>query len=110
MKRMSVTVTDGVADTVQQLGTESVLRKALELWYAQRGEMPDLSSEGARLRAMLDVADATLRDICLEIGYEHMATWHNGQATDERAAHRARRARSVEEWTAEESAGAGERR
>ncbi|MFC7246364.1 hypothetical protein ACFQO7_28130 [Catellatospora aurea] len=110
MKRMSVTVTDGVADTVQELGTESVLRKALEIWYAQRGQTPDLSSEGARLRAMLDVADATLRDICLEIGYEHMATWHNGEAAAERATHRARRARSVEEWTAEESAQAGGRR
>ncbi|MEV4413636.1 hypothetical protein [Catellatospora sp. NPDC049609] len=110
MKRMSVTVTDGIADTVQELGAESALRQALELWYAQRGEVPDLSSEGARVRAMLDVADATLRGISLEIGYEHMATWHNGQADAERTAHRARRARSVAEWTAEEAGATGERR
>lgn len=101
---MSVTVTDGVAVTVQELGTESTLRRALELWYAQRGEVADLSSEGARLRAMLDVADATLRDICLEIGYEQMATWHNGDAATERSTHRMRRDRSVAEWSAEESA------
>lgn len=108
---MSVTVTDGIAETVQELGAESALRHALELWYAQRGEQPDLSSEGARVRAMLDVADATLRGISLEVGYEHMATWHNGRSEAERTAHRARRARSVAEWTAEEAAPvSGERR
>lgn len=101
MKRLSVTVSDRLQRTVEEIGLEGRLREVLEEWYAQRGDEVDLGSESARLRAMLDVADFTVRSWALEIGYEHMASWHNERSEAERGAWQQRRARSSRQWTAE---------
>ena len=101
MKRLSVTVTDRLQHTVEELGLEGRLREVLEEWYAQRGDEVDLGSESARLRAMLDVADFTVRSWALEIGYEHMASWHNERSEVERDAWQRRRTRSASQWAAE---------
>jgi hypothetical protein len=102
MKRMSVTLSDRVERTVDELGLEGRLRQAIEDWYLQRGEDVDLGSESARLRALLDVADVTVREWALEIGYRHMATWHNDQTAAERPVWRGRRIRAAATWAAEE--------
>jgi hypothetical protein len=102
VKRMSVTLTERIEQTVEQLGIEGRMRRALEDWYAQRGEAVDLDSESARLRALLDVADVTIRDWVLDAGYEHMAAWHNERDEAERPAWRRRRERSAAQWTAQE--------
>lgn len=103
MKRLSVTVGTDLQHTVDELGEEGRLRRALEEWYAQRGQHVDLGSESARLRAMLDVADFTVRSWALEIGYEHMATWHNERSERERRQWQERRGRSARQWAAEEA-------
>jgi hypothetical protein len=100
---MSVTVSDRVEETVHELGLESRLRAAIESWYAQRGESVDLGSESARLRALLDIADVTVREWTLEVGYQQLAGWHGDQERAERQAWRARRERSAREWAAEEA-------
>lgn len=104
MKRLSVTVSDNLQRTVDEIGVEGRLRQALQEWYEQRGEDVDLGSESARLRAMLDVADFTVRSWALEVGYEHMATWHNDRSQAERDTWRQRRSRSARQWAAEEAA------
>lgn len=102
MKRMSVTLSDRVERTVDELGLEGRLREAIENWYLQRGENVDLGSESARLRALLDVADVTVREWALEKGYRQMATWHNDRSAAERPVWRDRRVRAAETWAAEE--------
>jgi hypothetical protein len=103
MKRLSVTVADHLQHTVDEIGMEGHLRRVLEEWYAQRGLEVDLASESARLRAMLDVADFTVRSWALEVGYEHMAGWHNERSETEREVWQRRRERSVRQWAAEEA-------
>jgi hypothetical protein len=103
-KRLSITVASRHMHTVVELGEDGALRQALQEWYAQRGEQVDLGSESARLRALLDVADFTIRSWALEVGYEHMATWHNERTGAERPAWQQRRARSARQWAEEEAA------
>jgi hypothetical protein len=103
MKRLSVTVPDDLQRTVDEIGLEGRLRQVLQEWFAQRGEQVDLGSESARLRAMLDVADFTVRSWALEAGYEHMATWHNERSQAERDSWHRRRERSAHQWQAEEA-------
>jgi hypothetical protein len=100
---MSVTLSERIEQTVDELGAAGRVRAALENWYAQRGERVDLTSESARLRALLDIADVTVREWALEMGYEHMAGWYNEQAAAERPAWRARRERSVARWAEPEA-------
>lgn len=101
MKRMSVTLNDEVIATVDALGHDSKIRAVVEDWLRGKGLNPDLTSESARLRAMLDIADVTLRGWALEVGYEQMATWHNERAAAERPEMAARRARSAAQWARE---------
>ena len=102
MKRMSVTVSDRVAETVHELGVESKMRAAIESWYEQRGEDVDLGSESARLRALLDVADVTVREWALEVGYRQLADRHGDRDRAERPVWRARRERRAHDWAAED--------
>jgi hypothetical protein len=99
---MSVTVSERIEQTVDELGEAGQVRQALENWYARRGERVDLGSESARLRALLDIADATVREWALEIGYGRMAEWYNEQSEVERPAWRARRDRSAARWAGPE--------
>ena len=99
---MSVTLSDRIERTIDELGAEGQLRRVLDDWYAQRGETVDLDSESARVRALLDVADVTVRGWTLDAGYQHLAGWHNERDATERPAWHGRRERSAAQWAAQE--------
>lgn len=104
MKRMSITVSERLVRTVADLGAETQLRRAIEAWHVQRGEEIDLSTEAARLRVLLDIADVTVRGWVMDEGYEHLASWHNERDAAERATWQRRRTRSTAQWMAQEAA------
>jgi hypothetical protein len=105
MRRTTITIPADVEPLLADTDPESMLRRALEEWLTEHGESTSvLRSEGGRIRVMLQVAAATLKERALDIGYHEIAVWWEGADHGRRAARdQAIRVETVR-WGAEEAA------